>query len=67
MLGKNRSIVCIIKADDYNYFDVYEASKKCLELIGGFDRLIKHGDNVFVKKRDELRCLFPVAMAVAGD
>lgn len=43
------SLVSIGKANDYQYVDVYKAVEKCLELIGGLDKIVKRGDNVFVK------------------
>ena len=52
MPGKNlkkKPTVSIVKADDYNLDKVYEAVKKCLELIGGLDTIVRHDDNVFVK------------------
>lgn len=49
MNSKPHSIVSIVKANDYNYPDVVKAVENSLELIGGVDRIIKRGDNVFVK------------------
>ncbi len=52
MLSKNpvnSSIVSIVKADDYSYEKVYAAIEQCLELIGGLDKIVRRGDNVFIK------------------
>ena len=45
----NKAIVSIMRVDDYDYSKVYEATEKCLKLIGGLNRVVKQGDKVFVK------------------
>jgi uncharacterized protein (DUF362 family)/Pyruvate/2-oxoacid:ferredoxin oxidoreductase delta subunit len=41
--------VSIVRADDYDYGEVFSAVEKCLELIGGLNKIVKPGENVFVK------------------
>ncbi len=41
--------VSIVKAPDYDYAQIYAAVKKGIELIGGLEKIVKPGNNVFVK------------------
>ena len=45
----NKSKVSIVKADDYNYVEIYAAVRKSIELIGGLARIVSPGNKVFVK------------------
>jgi uncharacterized protein (DUF362 family) len=45
----NRSIVSIVKVDDYVYTKLYKAIQQSLELISRLTKKVKRGDNVFIK------------------
>ncbi len=45
----NKAIVSVMRADEYDCTKVYEAIEKCLELIGGLNRILRRDDKVFVK------------------
>jgi uncharacterized protein (DUF362 family)/NAD-dependent dihydropyrimidine dehydrogenase PreA subunit len=46
---KPEAAVSICRAGDYDFDTIFQAVGRCLELIGGLDKIIKRTDRVFVK------------------